>query len=66
MFETPNGKKIQLKRCPKSSQYKVEFATGGELPEELSGSFSTEALGNMAILMYLDRVSKKKPQTNKE
>lgn len=58
-YETPGGKVIQVKTDPKSGFRKVEFATGGELPEELTGIFNTDASVNSAILRYLDKQNKK-------
>ncbi len=65
-FETTGGKIIQIKRSPKTSQFYIEFSTGGELPTELTSSFSTEDKASMAVSMYLDRMSKKNLKTEKE
>jgi hypothetical protein len=61
-YETPGGKTIQLKYKEGSALIKVEFATGGELPADLSGLFTDEAAANTAVLKYLDRTSKKKSE----
>lgn len=65
-FETPGGKTIQIKRSPKTAQFFVEFATGGELPEELTSTFSTEHNAVMAVKIYLAKADKKKPKLEKE
>jgi len=52
-FETPAGKRIQLKICPTTAHIKVEFSTGGELPMELSGLYTTEREAEISILKYL-------------
>lgn len=65
-FTTMGGKVIQIKRSPKTAQFFVEFATGGELPEELTSSFSTESLAAMAVKIYLAKADKKKPKLEKE
>lgn len=52
-FETPNGKKIQMKIHPNTVLIKLEFATGGELPQDLSGLFTTEREATIAINRYL-------------
>lgn len=65
-FETPGGKTIQIKRSPKTAQFFIEFATGGELPEELTSTFSTEHNATMTVKMYLAKMDKKKPKLDKE
>ena len=54
-FETPNGKKIQMKIHPNTVLIKLEFATGGELPQDLSGLFTTEREATIAINRYLSK-----------
>jgi len=66
IFETLGGKVIQVKRSPKTAQFFIEFATGGELPEELTSTFSTEGRANIAVSMYLEKMGKKKPKLDKE
>lgn len=53
-YETPAGKTIQLKICPRTAHIKVEFATGGELPACLAGLYTTEREAEISILKYLD------------
>jgi hypothetical protein len=65
-FETPAGKKIQLKIQENSRLIKIEFATGGELPVELSGLFTTEREASFAVIRYLDSVKDKKLPKEKE
>lgn len=65
-YETPAGKVIQMKIDQKTSHIRVEFATGGELPESLSGLFTTEREASLAIIRYLDTVKDKKPTKPKE
>lgn len=52
-FETPAGKEIQIPRTPQGS-YKIQFATGGELPENLTGLFTSEKAAEVAVRVYLD------------
>lgn len=63
-YETPGGKKIQMFICPKTAHIKVQFNPGGELPEELSGLFTTERQAEISIKSYLEKHKDKK--TNKE
>ena len=65
-FETPGGKVIQLQIKENSSLIKVSVTTGGELPEELSGLFTSEKEAEKAILQYLDQVKDKKPTVKKQ
>lgn len=64
-FETPNGKTIQLQIKEGSSLIRISFAQGGELPEELSGLYTSERDAEKAILFYLDRVKDKKSTIKK-
>lgn len=65
-FETPNGKKIQMKIQPNTVLIKLEFATGGELPSDLSGLFTTEKEAIYAVNKYLSKVEDKKQPRAKE
>lgn len=63
-YFTPAGKEIQAKHCTKSPLFKIEFATGGELPEELTGRYTTEREVGRAISMYLAKVTEKVSKKN--
>ena len=65
-FETPNGKKIQTKKDQKTAQIRVEFASGGELPESLTGVFTTEREATFAILRYLSSLGDKKERKSNQ
>lgn len=65
-FETPAGKVIQLKIDKKTSHIKIEFATGGELPECFTGLFTTEREAEIAVGRYLASVVDKKVSKSKE
>jgi hypothetical protein len=58
-FETPNGKVIQLVRCPKTAHIKVQFATGGELPLVLSGLYTSERAAITDVGRYLETLKVK-------
>ena len=61
-FVTPNGKEVQVVRDPKTAMFKVQFATGGELPQALSGIFTTERFANVAVTDYINSLPKKKEE----
>lgn len=61
---THNGKEIKVAFDNKNGLYKVFFGSGGELPEELAGLFTSDKEANIAILKYLDRTKPRK--TTKE
>lgn len=64
-FETPNGKVIETIICPRTAHVKVQFATGGELPEALSGHFTSVREAEKAIVMYIDSKEDTKPSKAK-
>lgn len=53
-FTTPKGKDVATFICPKTSLHRIKFTSGGELPERLSGLYTTEALADQAIVQYLE------------
>jgi hypothetical protein len=59
-FTTPNGKEIEIFRDKQSAQYKIQFTSGGELPEELTGIFTNELFAETAINKYLEKQETKK------
>lgn len=62
-FETPNGKQIATFVEANSPMYRIKFTTGGELPSELQGVFTSEKFADRAIKAYLQ--SYKKPVKEK-
>ena len=59
-YTTPNGKEIESYRCPQSAQWKIKFTSGGELPEELTGIYTTDKFAEIAINKYLEKQETKK------
>ena len=53
-FETAKGKEVVTFICPKTTYHRIKFVSGGELPEQLSGLFTSEALADQAIVQYLE------------
>lgn len=54
-FTTPGGKEITTFLDPKTAQLRIKFVDGGELPQELTGIFTSRALADIAIRSYLLR-----------
>jgi hypothetical protein len=52
---TTNGKEIDIVVAPNSQHYKVQFKTGGELPVELSGLFTSYKNALIAVAVYLNK-----------
>lgn len=63
-FETPNGKKIEMYVAPNSPHIKIKFCPGGELPEELTGNFTSERDAANAIAKYLAKDSSRSKKPN--
>ena len=65
-YTTPNGKEIQIVRDPKTAHIKIQFGSGGELPQELSGFYTSEAFASRAIVGYLEGLAKQPVEVKKE
>ena len=67
-YTTKGGKEINVVRDQRSPHLKIQFATGGELPQELSGIFTSEPFAENAIKEYLGKqeiISKSKKTKEK-
>ena len=67
-YTTQNGKEINIVRDQGSPHLKIQFASGGELPQELSGIFTSEPFAENAIKEYLGKqeiISKSKKTKEK-
>lgn len=53
-FTTPKGKDVATFICPKTAHHRIKFVQGGELPEKLSGVYTSEQLADQAIIMYIE------------
>lgn len=60
MYVTPNGKEIAIINAPGTGHYKVQFTSGGELPESLSGLYTSIKEAEKEVLCYIE-LAKKKP-----
>lgn len=67
-FKTANGKEIEIFTDPATAHVKVKFKDGGQLPEELSGLFTSRAIAEVAVTSYLLRTheEKSKKKENKD
>lgn len=59
-FITHGGKEIQLFICPKTAHIRIKFIPGGELPEELTGLYTSEHFAELDINRYLDKTKNRK------
>ena len=66
MLKTHNGKEIQIVRDFKTAHIKIQFGSGGELPQELSGFYTSEAFASKAIVGYLEGLAKQPVEVKKE
>ena len=63
-YTTQNGKEINIVRDQGSPHLKIQFASGGELPQELSGIFTSEPFAENAIkehITFFFTLSKRHP-----
>lgn len=67
-YKTAGGKEICIFNDPINAHIKIKFTSGGELPQELSGIFTTPARAKMAVENYLrkEEVKAEKKSTVKE
>ncbi len=70
-WTTPNGKEIKLYNVENTGLYKIAFATGGELPKELQGKFTSPSQAAKFIEAFISkkqntpsRYTKKKEAVN--
>lgn len=59
-FQTHNGKEIQLVRNNKTAQINIQFGSGGELPDELKGLYTSERFAEQAVVSYLEKTKGRK------
>jgi hypothetical protein len=65
-YTTPNGKEIQIVRDPKTAHIKIQFGSGGELPQELSGFYTSESFASRTIVGYLEGLAKQPVEVKQE
>jgi len=62
---TPNGKTVSTYMVPNSNHVAIKFNQGGELPEELTGLFTSHKVADQAIYGYLSKQEQKKATDKK-
>lgn len=62
---TSGGKEIQAFR-DSQARWKVQFTSGGQLPEELTGLYTSERNAVNAILQYIDKDKNRKSKKTEE
>jgi hypothetical protein len=65
MLVTANGKEVQVIPNGKGA-YKIQFATGGELPEYLSGLYTSSRQAAIAAKSYVETTKEKTKKTKEE
>lgn len=65
-FVTPNGKTIDYFTEPGTSLLRIKFTTGGELPSELSGLFTSVYEVEKTIKGYLGKAVESSKKAVKE
>lgn len=58
-YVTVNGKEIVTEIDRKTSLHKIKFTTGGELPQALQGLFTSQALAEQSIVLYINKDTQK-------
>lgn len=58
LAETPEGKEIYLVRKSNATIRFIEFGSGGKLPKELEGGFSSVAVATQTAEKYVDKLAK--------
>jgi hypothetical protein len=59
-FETYSGKGVDTFVCPKTAHIRIKFTSGGELPEVLSGLFTSHQVACTTIKNYIETNKAKK------
>jgi hypothetical protein len=65
-FVTPNGKEISIVNQKGTGHYKIQFNSGGELPENLSGLYTSVSTATIAVVQYISTLEAKAKKTTKE
>jgi len=52
---TANGKELKIVIDPKTAHYKIQFASGGELPQALSGLYTSSGMALKDAIGYVEK-----------
>lgn len=65
-YVTKGGKNIEIYTDSNSSLYRIKFTSGGELPWELGGLFTSTVFADIAIKGYLQKEEDKESRKAKK
>lgn len=65
-YQTNGGKELQLFICPTTAHLKFQFGSGGEIPQVLSGYYTSEYVADLAAKTYLSNKEVKVKEIIKE
>lgn len=57
---TQNGKEIDILSKPGTRHFHIQFKTGGQLPDSLSGLYTSYTAAHRDVLIYLNQDKGKK------
>lgn len=58
-FETPAGKRIEMFIDPKTAHIRLKFVPGGQMPEELTGLYTSTRAAEVDVRQYLSTIKAK-------
>ena len=59
-YKTKGTKELEARIHPGTAHYKLQWSGGGELPQELSGMYTSLNLVDTAVLSYLANIKEDK------
>lgn len=65
-YQTNGGKELQLFVCPTTAHLKFQFGSGGEIPDSLSGYYTSEYVADQAAQTYLNNKQSKVKSVEEE
>ena len=66
-FTTPKGKVIEIYMPERGAGgYKIQFKSGGQLPKEFDGSFTSRNSAKKAVEVYLSRMGSSEEEVSEE
>lgn len=58
----PNQKQLKVVKRETDTFYKIAFEGGGEVPAELQGSFTNQAVADRTLMLYKAKLAARKPE----
>lgn len=65
MLLTANGKEVQVVPNGKGA-YRIQFASGGELPENIAGLYTSQRAALIDAISYIEKSKEKVKKTKEE